>query len=282
MFYGSLSVAPGERKTPLFIIEDVPFIQGIPLAKSTFSEKLGFLDQFFRRYTPYLSSHITIVLPVMWSLDQDGVETIPPVWQNRIPYSIHHFQHRALTAILPLINMPNNHPIMGNTSINGTLGKSAHNSVKSMQMGNSAIVENPACFFIPPALPRFDYSKPQYKQPTMFEVKPDLQADIYHLYAFAKGSDRVYCGLASISNCGTSRMMNDLFRNIRENRNLDYIEESDDEEDFQDTRLDKYVDLSKMAVLECVFVHKFKKWMPTRVIPNRTQYQGKVVHISRL
>ena len=31
-------------------------------------------------------------------------------------------------------------------------------------------------------------------------------------------------------------MLNSLFRNIKENINLDYIEASDDEEDFEDTR----------------------------------------------
>ncbi len=279
IFYGSLSLydGQGEAKSSVFVIEDVPFFQGIPLAKSTFAEKLGFLNQFFEAYGPHLSQNITIALPVMWALTQDQNETIPSIWQNRIPYSIHHFQYRSLTSILPLINVPNNHPIMNNTSLNRTISNPSNHSKQA-----PIFVENPACFFVPPALPRFDFSKPQYKQPTMFEVKADLQADIYHLYAFAKGSERVYCGLASIPNCGTSRLMNDLFRKIRENRNLDYIEESDDEEDFQDTRLDKYVDLSKTAVLECVFTQKFKRWIPQHVILNRAQYQGKVVHISRL
>ena len=43
----------------------------------------------------------------------------------------------------------------------------------------------------------------------------------------------------------TSVMLNKIFRKIRENDNLDYIEESDDEDDFQNTEPDKYVDLKK-------------------------------------
>ena len=39
--------------------------------------------------------------------------------------------------------------------------------------------------------------------------------------------------------------MNSLFRNIKENRNLDLLEESDDEEEFENTSLDKFVDLDK-------------------------------------
>lgn len=36
-------------------------------------------------------------------------------------------------------------------------------------------------------------------------------------------------------------MMNKLFRKIKENDNLDSIEESDDELEFEDQREDKYV-----------------------------------------
>ena len=35
--------------------------------------------------------------------------------------------------------------------------------------------------------------------------------------------------------------MNNIFRNIKENTNLDALEESDDEEEFENISLDKYV-----------------------------------------
>ena len=35
--------------------------------------------------------------------------------------------------------------------------------------------------------------------------------------------------------------MNTLFRNIKENQNLDALEESDDEEEFENISLDKFV-----------------------------------------
>jgi hypothetical protein len=73
-------------------------------------------------------------------------------------------------------------------------------------------------------------------------------------------------------------MMNKLFRNIKENANLDAIEESDDEEDFQDLRLHKYVDLEKSVSIECFFNAKFKRWTPVRV----AQPHHKIVHISKL
>jgi hypothetical protein len=72
--------------------------------------------------------------------------------------------------------------------------------------------------------------------------------------------------------------MNSLFRNIRENKNLDYIEESDDEDDFQNMNEDKYVDMKKTVLIECIFDRKFKKWTPVQVVDKRS----KVVHISQL
>jgi hypothetical protein len=72
--------------------------------------------------------------------------------------------------------------------------------------------------------------------------------------------------------------MNGIFRNIRENRNLDLIEESDDEEDFENIREDKYVDLNKTVLIECMFHQKFKKWVPVRVVPKGER----IIHISRL
>jgi hypothetical protein len=130
---------------------------------------------------------------------------------------------------------------------------------------------------IPPK--NLNFAKPQYRETTVFRVKADVQFDIYHLYAFGKQSSMVYCGVAYIPDMKTSFFMNGLFRNIKENRNLDYIEESDDEDDFQDTRTDKYVDLSKILTMECQFHPKFKRWVPTRVLE---QGSKAVVHIQQL
>jgi hypothetical protein len=125
---------------------------------------------------------------------------------------------------------------------------------------------------------RPDFSKPQYKYPTVFQVSADIQFDIYHLYAFGKNSASVYYNIAYIPNLKTSIFMNGIFRNIRENQNLDLIEESDDEEDFENIREDKYVDLNKTVLIECMFHQKFKKWVPVRVVPKGER----IIHISRL
>ena len=64
------------------------------------------------------------------------------------------------------------------------------------------------------------------------------EADIYNLYCL--DVDDFECiGLAHIPDYNTSVMMNKLFRNIKENDNLDAIEESDDEADFENKKDDK-------------------------------------------
>jgi hypothetical protein len=60
-------------------------------------------------------------------------------------------------------------------------------------------------------------------------------------------------------------MMNRLFRNIKENANLDALEESDDEEEFEDDRPDKFVFLDKSYNMVCIWNNKFKKWAPIRL-----------------
>jgi hypothetical protein len=71
--------------------------------------------------------------------------------------------------------------------------------------------------------------------------------------------------------------LNSHFRNIKENANLDALEESDDEEEFEDMRLDKFVDTEKEVPFECKYDTKFKAWVPIKPVndtqPNYTKYK---------
>jgi len=103
----------------------------------------------------------------------------------------------------------------------------------------------------------------------IFCVKPDLQNDIYHLYGFDSDTRNEYLhDTAYISDYKTSVMMNGLFRTIKENINLDALEESDDEEEFENDKLDKYVNLKKFYYMKCFFNNKFKKWEPIEIVEN--------------
>ena len=99
------------------------------------------------------------------------------------------------------------------------------------------------------------------KQDKIFICKPDIQNDIYHLYTF--GNE--YIGLAAIPDYKTSVMMNQIFRIIKENNDLDALEESDDENEFENSNVDKFVHLDKSYKMICNFNNKFKKWVPIKI-----------------
>ena len=89
-----------------------------------------------------------------------------------------------------------------------------------------------------------------------FMIRADLKEDIYHLY------NEEYIGNALIPNMETSKMMNSIFRTIKENSNLDLLEESDDDEEFENIAEDKYVDLDKIYRFRCVLHDRFNMWVP--------------------
>jgi hypothetical protein len=115
----------------------------------------------------------------------------------------------------------------------------------------------------------------------IFKVTPDIQNDVYNLYIFKNGKEEFY-DVAFIPDYKTSVMMNKLFRNIKENRNLDLLEESDSEEEFENENSSKFVYLDKTYKMNCVFNNKFKKWIPVsvsnkddRIISYNTLYNNK-------
>jgi len=176
---------------------------------------------------------------------------------NEIAYQTHHIQYRTMNNIMPHIN------VLLNMKINITVEsptiqkRSTHIHIPSYTM---------------------DLFKPQYRQKTVFKVSADIQYDIYHLHAYGKQNTLVYYGIAYIPDYKTSVFMNGQFRTIRENKNLDYIEESDDEDDFQNIEEDRYVDLKKSLSMECIFHTKFKRWVPLKNAHNGS----KIIHISRI
>lgn len=99
------------------------------------------------------------------------------------------------------------------------------------------------------------------KKEAVFKIVADIEPDIYNLVVSKNGVEEYY-DVAFIPDYKTSVMMNKLFRNIKENDNLDAIEESDDEEEFQDNRADKFVYLDRSFNIKCEYNHKFKRWMP--------------------
>lgn len=246
-----------------FIVEDILHFQGIAMKNENFGERLGFLRQFMEksRGEMHTKKHqgLIFALSVMWKVDEspllggDDRNDIPINIQTSIAYPIHHIQYRCSYQIMPYLNSNINRKMVSKTT--------------------TALPQ--ITTYVPV---RMDLSKPQYKLKTIFQVYADVQNDIYHLLAYGKNNQLVYYGISYIPSYKTSVFMNSIFRNIRENKNLDYIEESDDEEDFQDMRENKYVNLEKKVSMECIFHTKFKKWVPLRLV----DFRSKIVHIHKL
>lgn len=104
-----------------------------------------------------------------------------------------------------------------------------------------------------------------YNEPRTFLLRAAIQTDVYHLCVYNDNRTDEIWGTASIPDYKTSVMMNKLFRVIKENDNLDALEESDDEEEFEDDREDKYVYLDKKIPMVCEYHRRFKKWVPIRL-----------------
>jgi len=112
------------------------------------------------------------------------------------------------------------------------------------------------------------YKKYKEENEVFFIVKATVKTDIYNLFAVDHKGLEIFFDIAYIPDFKTSVMMNGLFRNIKENNNLDLLEESDDEEDFEDITLNKYVFLDKKYIMSCIYDYKFKRFIPKKIINN--------------
>lgn len=239
--YGTLLYGAMIPDTNAFIIEDVFIYKGSPMKTLNVGQRLYYIYDFLENHMPATDT-LMFSMPVFWC----GTEHV--VAESEIPYSVHHIQYRSLTAIVPYLNVPvNKKPIVD---------------------------KNVTPTFVQKSTVRPDFTKVQYKCTTVFQVTADTRYDIYNLFAHGD----VFYNIAHIPGYKTSVMMNRIFRKIRENENLDYIEESDDEIDFENADCDRYVDLNKKVLVECVFNSKFKRWIPVRL----ASPGSRIVNISQL
>jgi hypothetical protein len=245
LLYGT-SIIDELTQSSIFIIEDIIMFKGMYMNKQIFYDKLIYIKYVIDCMREY-NINYQLCLPVIWEANTQ----IP----DNIVYQVHHIQYRILNMIKPYLN------VESTRKTNNIENKNDTNLQVHCKVNH-----------------KMDFSKPQYKISTIFQCYADIQPDIYYLYAIGKSNLPVYYNVAGITDYNTSVLMNTIFRNIRENRNIDYIEESDDEDDFQNTNIDKYVDIRKMILLECSFNYRFRKWIPIREV----KLTNKVIHINRL
>ena len=113
-----------------------------------------------------------------------------------------------------------------------------------------------------------------------FLIKPSIVNDIYDLFA-CDDEDNVKVGNAYIPSYKTSVFMNSIFRNIKENDNLDALEESDDEDEFENINADKFVDLEKSEIFKCYYDRKFKSWVPVEISKEKISSKKEIFLIEK-
>jgi|TARA_B100001057_G_C22845507_1_gene948882 hypothetical protein len=114
-----------------------------------------------------------------------------------------------------------------------------------------------------------------------FLIKPENNCDIYSLYFYNEDTkSNEFHDNALIPNYKTSVKMNTIFRNIKENINLDYLEESDSEDEFENISEDKYIKI-KSKIIDCVYNLKFKLWVPVNISKNKISYKNDILRIEK-
>ena len=262
VIYGTIAEEPPdvtpETNKQFILVEDIYYYKGVFIKNAPFSSKLAYIKEYIELMNAYDYEYV-FAFPYMQSFDHKISvlkSTLNEEISDQLGYQVHHMQYRSLTYIMPYLNVLNSKKLSF-TPLNQDIAMSS-------------------CYYSQKYTP--DNRRPQYKYSTNFIVKADLQADVYHLFAFGSKKSMIYYDIAHIPDYKTSVFMNQLFRNIKENENLDYIEESEDEDDFQNINVDRFVNLYKTVTIECIYNYKFKKWVPLREVrPN-----DKIIHIGKL
>ena len=258
-----------------FCIEDMFSYKGSFLDRMNMGDKLGKINHMLKndlKQVSYNNNFLVFGLPLMCKTNEELECQI----QN-ITYNIDTVQYK-------LFNRTNNYLYMQytlyKTQISQTtqvlLSQYQNNNNKRIPLENKKI-EKP--IYTQTKIPEKSYERTtNVKRDIVFMIRPDIQNDIYYVNCLNSDLKEEQHGIAHIADYNTSVMMNKLFRIIKENGNLDALEESDDEEEFENEKLDKFVCLDKSYKMVCQFNHKFKKWAPIKL----TNEKANVITVGEL
>lgn len=271
----NIGESTSNKKPHFFVVEDIFYYKGKQVHLKN-EEKLNLMGEIFskeiRQVAP-TSSFILFGLPVMISMN----ESLDSLQQQCDNLNIHHYQYKYfhkhdIYNISPnflfrttnekeeekeketseyKVMMPRQFSIKDKDKDKDNSGQKNNNNKNNKNTSESTKQKQK------------EIQKIFQVMEKTFKVTPDIQNDIYYLHDIETNTivEKAY-----IPDYTTSVMMNRLFRNIKENENLDALEESDDEEEFEDQNIDKFVDLNKSYHMVCKYHFKFKKWVPLRVL----------------
>jgi hypothetical protein len=236
-----------------FTIEDIFCYKGQNIERENWGNKFTILNNLLKKelkQVSYNNSFLVFGLPLFSKDIMDITNKI-----NNVSYKINTIQFR-------LYNRVNNYLIISYENyIKNNTGNNAGNNIGN----NQAFVSKTKNTNSYQSKNEKYNIKNILKQEIVFKIKPDVQNDIYHLYCLNNKLNEVYYNNAHIPDYKTSVFMNNLFRNIKENTNLDALEESDDEEEFENENEHKFVYMEREHNIVCLYNYKFKKWYPVKL-----------------
>jgi hypothetical protein len=239
IFYGTFFYTSGNR---FFTIEDIFLYKGNNVERYNWEYKLGLLCNILKKdmkQVSYNNSFIVFGLPII----MDTYKELDKKLEN-LNYPVDFIQNYILNQV--------------NTFSCIKYSDYLKNDIEEVKEVKPQVKPNEREKFV-----KTEKIKKEY----VFLIKPDIQDDIYHLFT----NDHTECGNAHIPDYETSVMMNKLFRIIKENDNLDALEESDDEEEFENEQLDKFVKLDKCEKMVCQYNYKFKRWVPKKLASPKSE-----------
>ena len=270
IFYGTLFRTKPETSdkknicdSEIFSVEDIFYYKGDDISEYNYQDKLKIIKNIFEtklRYNvSFCSNGIVFGLPVMTT---DFTEAYDKAMQ--LPYSVYSIQYKYFEDKKSSYSVTEFYHLAINNGANVANVANVANGANVANVANVANKYNEkSSEYIEPVKQK-QVSNEIYK---VFFIKPDLQNDIYYLYhSTTTNFDVISKEIAHIPDYKTSVLMNKLFRNIKENSNLDSLEESDEEDEFENIQIDKFVDLNKIIKMRCIFNYKFKKWVPISVV----------------
>ena len=268
IFYGTVFNYSGNN---FFSIEDVFFYKGVNVSTYIWIKKLELFDQIMNidiKQVAYNRSFMVFGLPLINTNFDELVNEISKINYKIKCIQFRNYNNKNVSQYLEFMNINNKsiqdfkqnkyktenkgtdykHPQpQGQIQLQTNVVKQLTNTISSNNISDSKI---------PSKRERF----------AVFQIKPEIQNDIYYLYCYDNISQSlVHYNIACIPDFKTSVMMNKLFRNIKENINLDLLEESDDETEFENEKEDRFVYLDREFNMLCSYNYKFKKWVPLKL-----------------
>jgi hypothetical protein len=273
IFYGTLFRQNGNITTnnsDIFSVENIYYYKGQNIQDYGYESKLKVIKNIFDtelQYNTRFQFHpsqksVVFGIPVIATSFDDAVRVA-----EKLPYAVYSIQYRYIKNSATDVT---EYYLLGG-------GERVERNERNERNNNNIKIEIIEKVEKVEKVEKQEIRKPSLPQSStntrLFYIKPDLQNDIYYLYdtkAFTlsslAASSIISKNIAHIPDYKTSVLMNKLFRNIKENANLDALEESDDEEEFENIQIDKFVDLNKVLKMRCNFNYKFQAWVPVQVV----------------